>query len=65
MESEENSNMKSSKPGIDAFAKLKDKIETENLNIYELLKPKRLNNEELLDIGGFGKLIVLIDPDIR
>lgn len=65
MESEENSNMKSSKPGIDAFGKLKDSIDSKNLNIYKVLEPKKFKNEESLDFVRFGKLIGLIEPNLK
>lgn len=64
MESEENSAMRSSKPGIGIFNKLKIIIENKNVNLYKLLQPKKFNKSDILDLHSFGKLIHLIDESV-
>ena len=57
MECEDNSNMKSSKPGIDIFTRLKIQIDSKNIDISGLLHSIKLNKNDKLSFPEFAKII--------
>lgn len=57
MDCEDNSNMKSSKPGIDIFTRLKIQIDSRNIDISKLLQDIKLNKSDKLSFAEFGKII--------
>lgn len=57
MDCEDNSNMKSSKPGIDIFTRLKIQIDSRNIDISKLLQDIKLNKSDKLSFAEFSKII--------
>ena len=64
MECEDNSEMKSSKPGIAVFTRLKITIDQKNIDVNQFLHNLKLSKNDPLDVGMFGKIIHMIDENI-
>ena len=56
--------MKSSKPGIAVFTRLKITIDQKNVDVNSFLHNLKLSKNDTLDIGTFTKIIHMIDDNI-
>lgn len=65
MDCEDNSNMKSSKPGIDIFTRLKIQIDSRNLDMSKILQSIKLNKSDKLGFAEFGKIIHSINEQVN
>lgn len=54
--------MRSSKPGIGVFSKIKAAIEGIDEKVRDVLQPKRFAHGQKLSFEDFGKLVRLLDP---
>lgn len=64
MECEDNSEMKSSKPGIAVFTRLKITIDQKNIDVKQFLQSLNLSKNDPLNLPTFVKVIQLIDENI-
>lgn len=64
MESEDNSHMKSSKPGIAIFTRLKISIDQKNIDVNSFLQSIKMGKADPLDISIFAKIIHDIEANV-
>ena len=65
MECEDNSEMKSSKPGIAVFTRLKITIDQKNIDVKKFLQSLNLSKNDPLNLPTFVKVIQLIDENLN
>ena len=56
--------MKSSKPGIAIFTRLKIIIDQKNVDVNDFLRNLKLTKNDALNMGTFTKIVHLIDENI-
>jgi hypothetical protein len=56
--------MRSSKPGIGVFAKIRAATEAIELKVRDVLQPKRFAKGDPLTTEAFSKLLRLLDPSL-
>lgn len=64
MDCQEDSSMRESKKSLTILSRLRNLIESKNIDIGKVYQSKNLNKPELMEIDEFAKLISHIDQSI-